>query len=221
MNITDKNIDNGKAFDWGRTSADYAKFRDIYPEEFYGRIVSRNLCVEGQRVLDLGTGTGVLHFPDNSFDVVTAYQCFWYFVHEKLEPELVRMLKPGGHILLLYMAWLPYEDKIAGASEALALRYNPSWSGAGETMHPIFVPEIYRKDFELSHHEEYLLEVPFTRESWHGRMKTCRGVGASLTEMEISSWEREHIKLLNEIAPAEFTVLHYGALAELSVVKSA
>ena len=51
-------------------------------------------------------------------------------------------------------------------------------------------------------------------------MKTCRGVGASLTETEISSWEREHIKLLNEIAPAEFTVLHYAALAELSVVKS-
>lgn len=34
MNITDKNIDGGKAFDWGRTSVDYAKFRDIYPQGF-------------------------------------------------------------------------------------------------------------------------------------------------------------------------------------------
>lgn len=24
----------GKAFDWGKTSADYAKFRDSYPQEF-------------------------------------------------------------------------------------------------------------------------------------------------------------------------------------------
>lgn len=258
MNITNKNIDSGKAFDWGRTSSDYAKFRDIYPQEFYDRIVRRNLCVAGQSVLDLGTGTGVLprnlyrygakwtgtdiseeqimqarmlsegmeieyeavsaektNFPDNSFDVVTACQCFWYFDHEKLEPELVRMLKPGGHILLLYMAWLPHEDKIAGASEALALKYNPSWSGAGETVHPIFVPEIYLQHFELTYREEYLLQVPFTGESWHGRMKTCRGIGASLTETEISSWEQEHIRLLDEIAPAEFTVLHYGAMAEL------
>lgn len=41
--------------------------------------------------------------------------------------------------------------------------------------------EIYRKDFELTRHEEFFLHVPFTRETWHGRMKTCRGIGASLT----------------------------------------
>ena len=34
MEIKDKRIDDGKAFDWGKTSKEYAKFRDIYPEEF-------------------------------------------------------------------------------------------------------------------------------------------------------------------------------------------
>ena len=33
--IKDKNIDDGKEFDWGRTSGDYTKFRDIYTDEFY------------------------------------------------------------------------------------------------------------------------------------------------------------------------------------------
>lgn len=28
-----KDIDQGKDFDWGKTSKDYAKYRDIYPQE--------------------------------------------------------------------------------------------------------------------------------------------------------------------------------------------
>lgn len=65
MYITDNNIDGGKAFDWGKTSADYAKFRDIYPQEFYDKIIKRKLCVNGQTVLDIGTGTGVI--PRNMY----------------------------------------------------------------------------------------------------------------------------------------------------------
>ncbi len=60
------------------------------------------------------------------------------------------------------------------------------------------------------------MKVHFTRESWNGRMKACRGVGASLSEREVAAWEQEHMKLLAEIAPAEFDVLHYGAIAELN-----
>ena len=33
MEISDKRIDDGKAFDWGKTSKEYAKFRDISPEQ--------------------------------------------------------------------------------------------------------------------------------------------------------------------------------------------
>lgn len=258
MERSDINIDGEKPFDWGRTSLDYARYRDIYPQEFYDRITGRNLCAAGQRVLDVGTGTGVLprnmyrygarwtgtdlsenqiaqarllsegmeieyrtvpaeelDFPEASFDVITACQCFWYFQHEKVLPVFRRILKPGGRILVLYMAWLPFEDRIAGASEELVLKYSPKWSGAGETMHPIAIPDCYLESFDLVYHEEYPIRVPFTRESWNGRMKACRGIGASLTDKEIELWEREHRKLLSEIAPEEFTVLHYGAMAEL------
>lgn len=258
MEIIDKKIDGGKAFDWGRTSVDYAKYRDIYPQEFYDKIINRNLCLNGQKVLDIGTGTGViprnmyrygakwvatdisenqieqakilskgmdieyfvssaetLDFSADSFDVITACQCFWYFNHERTMPLFHRLLKPNGRILVLYMAWLPFEDKIAGESEKLVLEYSPNWSGAGETKHPIHIPECYRGNFELVYHEEYQLEVPFTRENWHGRMKACRGVGASLTPSEVRRWEQEHIELLEKIAPNEFDILHYAAIAEL------
>ena len=65
MEISNEKIDSGKAFDWGKTSADYARYRDIYPQIFYEKIIERNLCLSGQKVLDIGTGTGVL--PRNMY----------------------------------------------------------------------------------------------------------------------------------------------------------
>ena len=59
------NIDSGKSFDWGNTSKDYAKYRDIYPKEFYQYILDLGLCKDGQKILDIGTGTGVL--PRNMY----------------------------------------------------------------------------------------------------------------------------------------------------------
>ena len=109
----------------------------------------------------------------------------------------------------------PFEDKIAGASEKLVLKYSPNWGGAGETIHQIDIPDCYKEHFELVHHEEFTVRIPFIHESWNGRMKACRGIGASLTEKEISMWEQEHRTLLEHIAPNEFDILHYGAIAEL------
>ena len=48
-------IRSWQVFDWGRASADYAKYRDIYPQEFYQKILDLELCQAGQKVLDLGT----------------------------------------------------------------------------------------------------------------------------------------------------------------------
>ena len=45
--------------------------------------------------------------------------------------------------------------------------------------------------------------------------ESLRGIEASLAEAEAAMWETEHKKLLMEMTPDEFEVLHYGAAAEL------
>ena len=262
--MKNQDIDNGNSFDWGKTSKDYAKFRDIYPKEFYDKILSLGVCVSGQTVLDIGTGTAnvpralyshgakwigtdisenqiesakelcreqgmdielyacpaeEIDYPENTFDVITACQCIWYPDHKITAPKFAKILKPDGKFLILYMGWLPYEDKIAGGSEEIILKYNPDWSGHGDTRKHVWVPDEYLEFFDITLQEEFDVNVPFTRESWHGRMRACRGVGASMDEKTIKLWEEDHTKFLMENAPEQFNVLHYVSIAELTVKK--
>lgn len=97
----------------------------------------------------------------------------------------------------------------------MVLKYSPNWSGAKETRKPVWIPPIVHDYFHMVEHEEFDLMVPFTKETWHGRMRACRGVGASLSEAELAKWDEEHRKLLDKIAPDKFDILHYAAYAIL------
>ncbi|MGN0561164.1 MAG: class I SAM-dependent methyltransferase [Candidatus Fimenecus sp.] len=260
MEIKNKNIDHGNAFDWGRVSEKYGKYRDIYPEEFYKKIVDLGLCTKGQKVLDLGTGTGVLprnlyqygaqfvgadisenqikeaerlseengmdiqyicasaeniDFPDETFDTVTACQCFMYFDKSIVLPKIHRILKDNGHFAILFMAWLPDESEIARKSEDLVLKYNPAWTGANMQRSIPTQPKEGIDLFTVENAIGFDIDILFTRETWHGRMVACRGIGASsLSAAEIAEFEKEHKAFLNT-APETFEIPHYVTILNL------
>jgi len=66
-----QNIDNGNEFDFGKTSKDYSKYRDIYPASLFEKVHSAGIGLKTQRVLDLGTGTGV--FPRGMYKYGAEY----------------------------------------------------------------------------------------------------------------------------------------------------
>jgi SAM-dependent methyltransferase len=243
--------DPGRRIDWGRTSDDYAAFRPGPPDSFYAKLAALGVGVPDQRILDLGTGTGVLArrfaaqgarcagidvaagqieaarrlareggldvdfrvapaeatpFEGGSFDAVTASQCWLYFDAPRAIAE-ARRVAPGGILMVSHFSWLPRLDPIAHASEKLVLEFNPQWSAADWAGDVPPVPG-WAARLRLVGFFVYDAAIAFTRETWRGRMRACRGVGAGLGPDEVAAFDAAHAALLARIAPPAFTVLH-------------
>lgn len=248
------NIDNGKAFDWGKTSEDYRKYRDIYPKSYFDNLKSLGYASSPQSILDLATGTGVLPrgiyspelritavdiaanqikaareisqsnnmdisyrvapadhtgLPSQSFDYISAAQCFVYFDMPKLMKEVDRLLKDQGRFIITWFAWIPGESPIARDSEELVLKYNPDWKGAGYTRLKVDPDHLMEYGFEMDSEFSYDEDIPFTRESWAGRMRALRGIGASLDQESQDKFNKEHLEMLSAKYPASFQIPHH------------
>lgn len=87
-----EHIDSGVDFDFGKTSKDYAKYRDIYPESLYQKVYSSGIGRKGQKVLDLGTGTGV--FPRGMYQYGAEY--YGIDISKEQIDEAKRIAKENG-----------------------------------------------------------------------------------------------------------------------------
>jgi SAM-dependent methyltransferase len=147
-------------------------------------------------------------FPSASFDVLTAGQSWLYFDKARAIEETGRLLVPGGALLTCHLCWLPRADPIARATEELVLAHNPRWSGADWSGNVPARPGWAAGHFRVRAFFFYDVPLPFTREAWRGRIRACRGVGATLSPEEVRRFDAEHAELLEAIAPERFTVLH-------------
>lgn len=143
-----------------------------------------------------------LCYEANSFDAITACQCFWYFDPKVIVPKIQSMLKPGGTFLKLYMSYMK-EETITQDSNELVKAINGSWSGSS-----VAIKDLTTHYFDNPQMETLIVELPFTRETWHGRMMASRGVMASMNEKDIMLFDQKHREMLEEKYPEEFTVKH-------------
>ena len=146
--------------------------------------------------------------PNNSFDVITASQCFWYFDKPTTIPEIYRILKPGGCFAILSMIGLPRESAILAKSEELVLKYNPNWNGNNFDRAKLAPPDWLGELFYTETLHTYVEDLEFSLEAWCGRMRACRGVGASLPPDLVNVYDNEHYAALKEIAGERFKIPH-------------
>jgi SAM-dependent methyltransferase len=242
----------GAGLDWNATAHDYLAHRSGYPESFFRLLKAIGIGLEGQDILDLGTGTGALALPfarqgvrvvgvdaseqqlgaarsaaarkglavelqfalaeetglpDASFDVVTASMCWAYFDAPRMVDEVLRLLRPGGVLLLAWLLWEREASDLTRATDAIVVKYN---EGARTSTTPRYDPapawSVGR--LRLRTYHSYIEPLAFTRESWRGRIRASKWIGAALPAARVDAFDRELDDALRSFGTERVEVPH-------------
>jgi SAM-dependent methyltransferase len=145
-----------------------------------------------------------------SFDVVMAGQCWHWFDRKRAAEEVLRVLAPGGKLVLGNFDWIPLPGNMVDATEKLIEQFNPKWVlGGGMGIHPMFLSGLSVAGFKNIETYSFDLDVPYTHEDWRGRIRASAGVGASLPPDKVAEFDAALAKILAERWPEEpMPVLH-------------
>jgi SAM-dependent methyltransferase len=149
-------------------------------------------------------------FPEASFDVVIAGQCWHWFDRPRAAREARRVVKPGGSLVIAHFDWIPLSGNVAHLTEKLIEKHNPKWNlGGSMGIHPRCLADMALAGFRRLETFSFDLDVPYSHEAWRGRMRASAAGGASLSPEGVAAFDRDLQALLAEKFPQEpLAVLH-------------
>jgi SAM-dependent methyltransferase len=142
--------------------------------------------------------------PDNTFDVITAGQCWHWFERGRVASECFRLLRGGGCVLIGHFDWLPLPGSVVEATEALIRKHNPRWQlGGGTGVYPAWFADLAGAGFVGLESLSFDLDQPYSHEAWRGRIRASAGIAASLAEDAVTRFDEDHAALLGEHFPEQ------------------
>ena len=153
--------------------------------------------------------------PAAAFDLVTAATCWHWFDAAKVGAEVLRLLKPGGWLVICSQDWLPMADNVVARTEAIVKRHNPKWEWDGlDGLKPGFVRDLRAAGFHSIESFSVDTDIPYSHEGWRGRMRASAGIAASLAPDQVRAFDAELSAMLAKDCPAQpMQVPHCVAVA--------
>ena len=142
--------------------------------------------------------------PSESFDIITAGQCWHWFKASEVTQECLRLLTPGGRVIIAHFDWLPLKGNIVEATEKLILKFNPQWPMSGGTgIYPRWLNDLALAGFGSIETFSFDLDVPYKPEAWRGRIRASAGVKATLSKKKVEEFDDALRKIIEADFPEE------------------
>lgn len=161
-------------------------------------------------------------FADESFDLVSAVQCWHWFDRAATLVEVRRLLKPGATFMIATFDWLPAPGNVVEVTEDLIDRTNPDQAkphirfAQGTGIYPQWLIDMQSGGFTSIESFSFDVEVPYTHESWRGRIRASQGVGASLPLDVVRAFDTELARILRERFPEDALSIPHRVFVALS-----
>jgi SAM-dependent methyltransferase len=152
--------------------------------------------------------------PHDGFDLVSAGTCWFWFDGAAAAAEAMRVLKPGGHLLICFLGWLPLGDNMVAATERLIEQHNPAWKLGGYEPHAReYLHDLAVAGFEARESFSVDIDIPYSHEAWRGRIRASAGVGAHLSRQAVAAFDAEHAAMLARDFPTDPLLVPHRVLA--------
>jgi SAM-dependent methyltransferase len=130
--------------------------------------------------------------PTGAFDLVTAACAWHWFDRAKASAEALRLLRPGGWLVICSQDWLPIGDNVVARTEAIVQQHNPKWPYGGlDGMKPGFVCDLRTAGFRAIESFSVDFDIPYSHEGWRGRMRASAGISGSLSPDQVQAFDAE------------------------------
>lgn len=149
-----------------------------------------------------------------SFDIVSAGQCWHWLDSSRAAPEVRRLLAEQGRFLIAYLDWLPLPNSAVELTENIILEHNPSWEySGGNGLYHHLVDELTNHNFNHFETFSFDLDIDYSHEAWRGRIRASAGIGARLNQQEVLNFDNQLKSQLKEKFPHEVLSLRHRVFA--------
>ncbi|HNI60068.1 MAG TPA: SAM-dependent methyltransferase, partial [Pseudomonadota bacterium] len=136
-------------------------------------------------------------------------QCWHWFNRRAALQEVLRVLRPHGHLLIAAFDWIPFGRNVVELTEALIEQHNPQQAkphvrlAMAAGIYPPFVRDLSEGGLSDIETWSYDHKVAYSHAGWRGRIRASQGVGASLSPSQVAAFDAELSALLSREFPAE------------------